>query len=64
MPLRRFTAVQFRRPMARGLNRPFLVLAQPEDGGERRVVVVKSRAGYADRPEAMLKEHSRIRIWT
>ena len=56
MTLRRFTAVQFRRPMERGLNRPFLVLAQPEDGGERRAVVVKSRAGYADRPDAMLKE--------
>jgi hypothetical protein len=56
MLLRRFTAVQFRRPMERGLNRPFLVLAQPEDGGERGVVVVKSRAGYADRPDAMLKE--------
>ena len=56
MTLRRFTAVQFRRPMERGLNRPFLVLAQPGDGGARCVVVVKSRAGYADRPEAMLKE--------
>jgi hypothetical protein len=56
MILRRFTAVQFRRPMERGLNRPFLVLAQPDDGGERCVVVVKSRAGYADRPDAMLKE--------
>jgi hypothetical protein len=56
MPLRHLTAVQFRRPMERGLNRPFLVLAQPEGGGERCPVVVKSRAGYADRPDAMLKE--------
>lgn len=56
MVLRRFTAVQFRRPMERGLNSPFLVIALPADGGERRPVVVKSRAGYADRPEAMLKE--------
>jgi len=55
MTIRRFTAVQFRSPMKRGLNRPFLVLAQPEDGGERCAIVVKSRAGYADRPDAMLK---------
>lgn len=54
--LRRFTAVQFRRPMERGLNLPFLVIGQPAEGGERCPVVVKSRAGYADRPEAMLKE--------
>lgn len=56
MTLRQFTAVQFRRPMERGLNRPFLALAQPCEGGERCTVVVKSRAGYADRPDAMLKE--------
>lgn len=56
MPLRRLTAVQFRRPMERGLNRPFLVLAQPDDGSERCPVVVKSWVGHADRPDAMLKE--------
>lgn len=55
MPLRRFTAVQFRRPMERGLNRPFLALGQPE-AGAREPIVVKPRAGYADRPEAMLRE--------
>ena len=56
MHLRRFTAVQFRRKMERGLNRPFLVMGAPLGGGERCPLVVKSRAGYADRPEAMLKE--------
>ena len=56
MLLRRLSALQFRRPMDRGLNRPFLALAQPEDGTERCAVVVKPRAGYADRPDAMLKE--------
>ena len=55
MTLCRFTAVQFRSPMKHGLNRPFLVLAQPEDGGERCAIVVKSRAGYAPRPDAILK---------
>jgi len=40
--------------MKRGLNRPFLVIGQ--SGKERETLVVKSRAGYADRPEAMLKE--------
>ena len=56
MTLRRFTAVQFRRPMNRGLNRPFLVIGQSPDDGERRSIVVKSRAGYANRPEAGLRE--------
>ena len=40
--------------MGRGLNRPFLVIGQ--SGEERETLVVKSRAGYADRPDAMLKE--------
>jgi len=56
MHLRRFTAVQFRRKMERGLNLPFLVMGVSQEGGERCPVVVKSRAGYADRPDAMLKE--------
>lgn len=56
MTLRRFTAVQFRRPMNRGLNRPFLVIGTCEGGGPRRPVVVKCRAGFGDRPEAMLRE--------
>jgi hypothetical protein len=42
--------------MVRGLNLPFLVIGQPTEGGERRTIVVKSRAGYANRPDAMLKE--------
>jgi len=56
MTLRRFTAVQFRRPMNRGLNRPFLVIGASEGDGARTPVVVKCRAGYGDRPEAMLRE--------
>lgn len=56
MKLRRYTAAQFRTPMKRGLNRPFLVLGEAHDGTGRSVLVVKSRAGYANRPEAMLKE--------
>jgi hypothetical protein len=56
MKLRKFTAVQFRRRMERGLNQPFLVIGAAQDGGDRCPLVVKSRAGYADRPEAMLKE--------
>lgn len=56
MTLRRFTAVQFRRPMKRDLNSPFLMIGRPTDGSERSPLMVKSRAGYADRPEAMLRE--------
>lgn len=56
MTLRRFTAVQFRRPMNRGLNQPFLVIGKSVEEGKRCNIVVKSRAGYANRPEAMLRE--------
>lgn len=56
MNLRRFTALQFRRPMNRGLNQPFLVIGQPSEGGKRCSIVVKSRAGYANRPDAMVRE--------
>lgn len=51
-----FIAVQFRRPMNRGLNRPFLAIAEPVAGGERCPLVVKPTAGYGDRPDAMLRE--------
>lgn len=56
MKLRRFTAVQFRSPMKRGVNLPFLVVGASQDDGKRCPLVVKSRAGYADKPEAMLRE--------
>ncbi|MBK1882668.1 hypothetical protein JIN85_09585 [Luteolibacter pohnpeiensis] len=56
MPLRSFTAVQFRRPMNRGLNKPFLAFGASEDDGGRELLVVKSKAGFGDRPEAMLRE--------
>lgn len=56
MKLRRFTAIQFRRKMERGQNCPFLVIGQSSDKSERCPIVVKSRAGYANRPEAMLRE--------
>lgn len=32
------------------------MIGRPSDGGERCPIVVKSRAGYANRPEAMLRE--------
>jgi|AntRauTorckE6833_2_1112554.scaffolds.fasta_scaffold17536_3 hypothetical protein len=56
MSLRRFTALQFRRPMDRGLNQPFLVIGKSCSNKTRENIVVKSRAGYADRPDAMLRE--------
>jgi len=54
--IRKFEAVQFRGKLQRGLNRPFLVIGQPQNGGSRELLVAKSRAGYSDRPEAMLRE--------
>jgi hypothetical protein len=56
MSLRHFTAIQFHRPMDRGLNKPFLVTGMSSDDGSRENIVVKSRAGYADKPDAMLRE--------
>jgi hypothetical protein len=56
MSLRHFAAFEFRRPMDRGLNKPFLVIGKSSDDGARENIVVKSRAGYADRPDAMLRE--------
>lgn len=57
MSLPCYTAVQFRRPMERGLNRPFLVLAEEVEGeGVRTPLVVKTTAGYQNRPECMVKE--------
>lgn len=58
MALPRYTAVQFRRPMERGLNRPFLVMAEDEKGkgSERVALVVKSTAGYRNRPECIVRE--------
>jgi len=56
MPLPRYTALEFRRPMERGLTDPFLVIAEPVGGGSLEALVVKSRAGYRNRPEAMLRE--------
>lgn len=56
MQLRQFDAVQFRGKMQRGLNKPFLVIGQQRNDESREALVVKSRAGYADKPEAMLRE--------
>ena len=42
--------------MERGLTDPFLVMAEPIEGGNLVALVVKSRAGYRNRPEAMLRE--------
>lgn len=58
MALPRYLAIQFRRPMERGLNRPFLVIASIEghDEGARIPLVVKSIAGFQNRPEFMVRE--------
>lgn len=58
MALPRYVAIQFRRPMERGLNRPFLVLAsiEGEDEGARTPLVVKSTAGFQNRPEFVVRE--------
>lgn len=50
MEIRRYSAAQFRTPMKRGLNRPFLVMGEAQDGSGRSPLAVKSRAGYGDRP--------------
>jgi hypothetical protein len=42
--------------MERGLTKPFLVSAEPEGGGEAVDLVVKPRAGYSNRPDAICKE--------
>lgn len=54
--LEKYEAVTFRKPMARGITKPFLVSAVPESGGETVDLVVKPRAGYADRQDAIYKE--------
>lgn len=58
MPIPRYIAMQFRRPMERGLNRPFLVLGSDEgnpDSG-RTPLVVKSNAGFRHRSEIVIRE--------
>lgn len=58
MPIPLYVAMQFRRPMERGLNRPFLILGS-ENGdpdGTRTPLVVKSNAGFGDRPEIVIRE--------
>jgi hypothetical protein len=54
--LEKYEALTFRMPMARGMTKPFLVSAVPEGGGEAVDLVVKPRAGYADRQDAIYKE--------
>lgn len=57
MALPRYTAFQFRRPMERGLNLPFLILAEKDGEPRARVpLVVKSTAGYRNRPECIIRE--------
>ncbi len=57
MNLKTYEAKTFLRPMARGQTRPFLVEAQSCDDDAGDVfLVVKPRAGYANRPDAIYKE--------
>ncbi|GHC52951.1 HipA family kinase [Roseibacillus persicicus] len=56
MSLRHFTALQFRQPMARGLNLPFLVTAQEGGQSKRETLVVKCHAGYGHRMELVMRE--------
>lgn len=56
MSLRHFTALQFRHPMARGLNLPFLVNAQEDGQSERETLVVKCHAGYGHHMELVVRE--------
>jgi len=49
--LRRYRATRFIKPMDRGINRPFLVLATEVDGTEPERFVVKPTAGYQDHTE-------------
>lgn len=52
-----YTATRFLQPMERGVNRPMLIQGQSQEGGKRVDIVLKSRAGYANAPECMLREH-------
>ena len=58
MPIPLYLAMQFRSPMKRGLNRPFLVLgsAEGDPDGPRILLVVKSNAGFQNRMEIVLRE--------
>lgn len=54
--LDKYEAITFLKPMERGMTKPFLVSAIPDGGGEAVELVVKPRAGYADRQDAIYKE--------
>lgn len=54
--LEKYEALTFHKPMARGLTKPFLVSAISEQTGDTADLVVKPRAGYANRQDAIYKE--------
>ena len=56
MPIREFTAAQFRQPMERGVNSPFLVTGKEDSTNENAALVVKSRAGYGHKLSIMARE--------
>jgi hypothetical protein len=58
MPIPRYIAMQFRRPMERGLNRPFLVLGSEEGNPDsaKAPLVVKSNSGFGHRSEIVIRE--------
>lgn len=54
--LETYEAIAFRKPMQRGLTKPFLVTGRHLETGEEIELVVKPRAGYANRQDAIFKE--------
>ena len=51
-----YEAITFHKRMARGMTKPFLVSAVPDNSGDLVDLVVKPRAGYAGRQDAIYKE--------
>lgn len=52
-----YTAIRFLEPMKRGVNRPMRIQGESQEDGKRTDIVLKCRAGYADAPECLLREH-------
>ena len=52
-----YTATRFQQPMERGVNRPMLIQGESQEDGKRTDIVLKCKAGYADAPECLLREH-------
>lgn len=54
--LEKYTAMQFHGSTARGMTKPFRVTAKHCETGEEALLVVKPRAGYGNRQDAIYKE--------